>query len=658
MVRIALVNMPFAAAEMPSIALTQLKARLGDELGGAVECEVLYPNLDCLSYVGPQLYEIISNSTQANTAGLGDWFFSPAAFPELADDPDVYLLHHFSGHQAQLEMLRRHLVEKREGAGAFLDQLIDRHRLASYDLVGFTSMFCQNVANFAVAKRLKQRRPEIVTVVGGANCEAPMGSVIAKHVPWIDFVFSGPGLHTFPRFVSRLAAGEGDELHRITGVLSRQKLAAPERVGGREIGEELDIAVDVPLDYDDYFAAVDRTLGKGTSLRPKVPFETSRGCWWGERSHCTFCGLNGATMSYRAMPPEQALRLLHGLFARYSSRVSVFESVDNILPREYLTDLLPRLETPPGVALFYEVKADLKEREMAALARAGVTRIQPGIESIATTTLKLMRKGTTSFQNLKFLKYCQRYGVDAFWNLLIGFPNEPEEVYRKYHADLPLLTHLQPPTGVFPVRFDRFSPYHARPAEYGLKLRPCDFYAMVYPFPRADLEDFAYFFVDEDYEAQYLASTARWLGRLRERVSRWQQLWQPRSGRPRPELTLRPGAGAPVVYDSRGDIAVEHRLEPLGARILELLEEHCRLGRLVERLDGAAEPEIAAELASLQRRGLVFEEGGMVLSLVLRPDGEPARQAVRRAEAGERPSLVQARDASSPGAYFAKEALT
>ena len=34
------------------------------------------------------------------------------------------------------------------------------------------------------------------------------------------------------------------------------------------------------------------------SWQPSVFVETSRGCWWGERMHCTFCGLNGATMAY------------------------------------------------------------------------------------------------------------------------------------------------------------------------------------------------------------------------------------------------------------------------------------------------------------------------------------------------------------------------
>jgi ribosomal peptide maturation radical SAM protein 1 len=620
MYRAALINMPFAAVDLPSIALTQLKGMLGQDLSNLVQSEVLYPNFDFINYLGPSLYDVISKTVQANTAGLGDWFFSQAAFPDKPDIEDAYLVRYFSEHRAQLEMFRLQLREKRRNVGAFLDALIDRYGLDHYSLVGFTSMFSQNTACFAMARKLKERNPGIVIVMGGANCESPMGDVIARHVPWVDFVFSGPALRSFPRLVGHLLRGEPEACDEIPGVLSRGKVLLQGPEPRREIGEELDISVDIPLDYDDYFEALDQTVGLRAQIHPRLPFETSRGCWWGERSHCTFCGLNGMTMKYRSLPSEQALTLLHGLFDRYASRVTEFESVDNILPREYLTEVLPRLETPEGASLFYEIKADLKEREMAVLAAARVTRIQPGIEALSTTTLKLMRKGTTSFQNIKFLKYCQRYRIEALWNLLVGFPNEPEEVYVKYHDDLPLLTHLQPPSGAFPVRFDRFSPYHSQAREYGLKLKPSEHYEMIYPFPKDEFQNFAYFFVDEDYQARYIAVTARWLGKLRERIAHWQIRWHQRDRRLKPELTIKQSRGRQVVYDSRSGTVVEHVISPLCWRVLDLLEEQHRLSWLVEKLAPLSEDEIATGIILLKQKGLLFEEEGIYLSLVIRPE--------------------------------------
>ncbi len=620
--RIALINMPFGAVDIPSIALAQLDAVVKARFEGRVESRVHHLNLDFVPYLGLDLCEVIANTVQANTAGLGDWFFKRAAFPDMADDPEEYLLRHFSGQRSLLERLRRELVDRREEVAGFLDELIGLHGLDQVPLVGFTSMFCQNVATFAMARRLKERNPGVVTVMGGANCESSMGAVIARNVEPIDFVFSGPALKTFPDFVARLLAGRPEECHEIRGVLSRRKLAAGAG-GGPEIGEELDIEVEVRLDYDGYLAELDEKL-PGLAIEPKIPFETSRGCWWGERSHCTFCGLNGNTMSYRAMPPKQALRTLHGLFDRYAGRASEFRSVDNILPREYLTDVLPYLETPEHVSLFYEVKADLKEREMAALAAARVIKIQPGVEAMATSTLKLMRKGTTSFQNLKLLKHCLRYGVEAFWNLLVGFPGEPEEVYEKYVRDLPLLVHLQPPSGSFPVRFDRFSPYFTQAKQYGLKLRPCDFYSLVYPFTPQDLSEMAYFFVDETFDAAYARNTAKWLGRLRERIDHWHVRWQQRDGRLKPELAIRERSGERVVYDSRSGSAVEHRVGPQGLRLLALLERQQRLQQLQEKLPDLDPAEVERQLRALQERGLLFEEDGLLMSLVVQEAGAPS----------------------------------
>jgi magnesium-protoporphyrin IX monomethyl ester (oxidative) cyclase len=217
--------------------------------------------------------------------------------------------------------------------------------------------------------------------------------------------------------------------------------------------------------------------------------------------------------------------------------------------------------------------------------------------------------------------------------LLVGFPHEPEEVYRKYCKDLPLLVHLQPPTGAYPVRFDRFSPYHMQAREYGLKLKPCEFYEMLYPFPPAELDDLAYFFVDADFSARYAATTALWLGKLRERVAHWQIRWGQRDRRLKPELTVRQTHGTPLVYDSRSGAAIEHALSPTGWRVLEALEEQHRLPRLVEKIDGVPEAEIAAEIAELRRRGLLFEEDGLYLSLVLRSEDHPALAAQPRAQA-------------------------
>ena len=521
------------------------------------------------------------------------------------------------------------LLQRRESLDELLDRLIDRYELESFSMIGLTSMFVQNLACIALARKLKQRDASIVTLMGGANCKAPMGTVLAKHVDPVDFVFSGPALKTLPEFLRHHLDGRPERCHQMPGVYSQQKIASQlsASLSGShpEIGPDLDIDEPLTLDYDEYMRSV-QSHAALKEIPVYLPFETSRGCWWGERAHCTFCGLNGSTMKYRAMKPQSAVDQLRGLVERYP-QVDHFHAVDNILPREYLTDFLPHVPKREGLRIFYEVKADLKRDQLAILASAGVTEVQPGIEALNTSTLRRMKKGTTVFQNLDFLKNCLRYGIEPSWNLLIGFPGEPEEVYRKYLDDIPRLTHLPPPGGTFPVRFDRYSPYFTQAKEYGLKLVPYDSYEMLYPFPNDDLEQLAYFFADQNYSSPYMQTTAKWIRKLQDCIADWRRQWEASARGDVPRLDLREDAGQTLIRDSRGEADREFAIDPLQADVLAALERPLDRTRLAGHVPDLSAAELDQCIASLDSRGLLFHEDGRYLSLVMDRQSAPVEAA-------------------------------
>jgi ribosomal peptide maturation radical SAM protein 1 len=621
MYTIALINMPLGNLSLPSIALTQLSAVLRKRLGDAVDVRVLYLNHDFAHYLSTGAYQEMNAFTH-HPAGLGEWFFRQVAFPELPDNADEYFQRYYPQHDAHNRLIKEFVVEKRAGLAAHFDEMIDRYGLDRVDLVGFTSMFSQNVATLGMARRIKERNPGVVVVMGGANCEAPMGRELVDLAPQLDFVFSGPSLKSFPELVRCLAAGDAEGCHRINGVFSRRNqvegggcgIDAPVQLGApvvRAFGDDDDINDPVELEYGPFLDQYEANFPG--EPQPTLMFETSRGCWWGERAHCTFCGLNGSTISYRSMKPALALQLLNTLF-QHSDRVTHLQSVDNILPKSYLTDFLPYLDTPPNMDLFYEVKADLTEEEFRILARARVKLIQPGIEALNTGTLKLMRKGTSSFQNLQFLINCARYDISPGWNLLIGFPGEEIQVYEKYLADIPLLTHLPPPGGVFPVRFDRFSPYYTEADDYKLQLHPLDWYELTYPYGIESLMRLAYYFADRNYTATYATNVARMVGRLREKVDRWIALWHDPSRAPRLELRTRDGRT--TVIDSRSGQLLEYPIRDQARRVLDALAKPKKLVNLVDELQDV---DVEAELAVLHERGLVFQENERILSLVIPP---------------------------------------
>jgi ribosomal peptide maturation radical SAM protein 1 len=291
------------------------------------------------------------------------------------------------------------------------------------------------------------------------------------------------------------------------------------------------------------------------------------------------------------------------------------ESVDNILPKNYLESVFPKLETPPSMYLFYEVKADLSEEDMRVLSKSRVKVVQPGIESLATSTLKLMKKGVSSFSNITFLMNCLVYEIYPVWNLLVGFPREGAEIYRKYLSDLPKLVHLPPPTGVYPVRFDRYSPYFKQAKEYGLDLKPLPFYNLTYPFDEESLRHMAYYFGDQNYRAAYVQATAEYIVRLQQLIGVWKQRWK--SGLA-PALYMQRRDGKVIIYDSRSGAEDTYELSDLSARMLQHLSRRKGVAELRDALHDVTETELTDELTRLMDRNLIFDEGDRYMSIVVR----------------------------------------
>jgi ribosomal peptide maturation radical SAM protein 1 len=614
--RIAFVNMPFADWHRPSFALSQLTSLIHRDFGGEVSADVYYVNQDMATFLGPENYEAMTGMAHHVNTGLGDWLFRQIAFPETPDNFDEYFQRFYPGRAWAPH--REQILAIRPGLLSFCEDLIDRYRLADADIIGFSSMFAQNVPSMALARLIKDRNPNALTVIGGANCEAPMGAVIAELVPAIDFIFSGPALETFPAFVRCVLDGDPQAADAIGGVVSKRNCREP---GARDaLGREHNID-DVCLpDYGSFTQALDEhaELESSGTASPVLPFETSRGCWWGERSHCTFCGLNGQNMGYRAMSPELAVEQFGWLFG-FAGRYRALTCTDNVMPRHYPAKVFEQLETPPGVSIFYEVKLPLSRRDLKRMVAAGVTVVQPGIEALATSTLKLMAKGTTAFHNLQFLKNCIDLGITPSWNLLIGFPGEEVAVYEHYAANLSRLTHLPPPSGVFMIRFDRYSPYYDRRQEYGLDLHPMDNYALTYPFGSAALRQLAYFFADHNM-APFTLNAVQWHARLSKLVEDWKAAW-PEPG-PRHELRLEGSDAAGWrIRDTRSGRPVLHQADGITSALIRRLASPGQQAQIAA--GWAGDPGVfESRLGWLRDQRMLFEEDGKMLSLVLSGDDE------------------------------------
>jgi ribosomal peptide maturation radical SAM protein 1 len=272
--------------------------------------------------------------------------------------------------------------------------------------------------------------------------------------------------------------------------------------------------------YDDFFAQLGGAELKVTEA-PRLLFETARGCWWGAKKHCTFCGLNGSTMTFRSKSASRAIAELSSLTARYPNLpISV---VDNILDMKYFKDFIPALiERELRLDLFYEIKANLSKEQLKLLHDAGIHDVQPGIESLSTNVLALMRKGVTSLQNVQLLKWCKELGLRPYWNIIWGFPGEEPSDYSDLAALVKLIEHLTPPLGASQIRLDRFSPNFDQAADFGFRdVRPYPAYKHIYPLPESVVSNLAYYFTFGYVQPQ---PVDRYTQALAIQVDEWRQV--------------------------------------------------------------------------------------------------------------------------------------
>lgn len=607
--KIVLINMPSASLEMPSLALTQLASVVKERLGDSVTVETVYLNLDFAHYVGGhQNYR--KHFVEASfMTGVGDWFFRQSAFPEFADNSADYLHRFYFSENAETRFARELLIEKRDGLDDFLDRMIEKYNLGNADIVGFTTLFSQVVSSCAMAKRLKAHHPNIVTCMGGAACEGQAGQTIAAQIKTIDYVFSGPSLISFPTFVEHLMASRQIDCHRINGISSAQ--STTDSYDFFTQGDERDINTNIELDYTSFLDAFEEAFPE-REIQPILLFETSRGCYWAEKSVCTFCGLNGSQRQYRQMTPENAIRQIVSLY-RWVPRCPAFVAVDTAMPKDFGSTVFSFLNVPDEMKMMYEVRTDLSSKDLATMCSNGVGALQPGVEALSTATLKLMHKGISAFTNIRFLKACSYLPLSLYWNLLIYSPGEEESTYERYLRKIPLLTHLAPPTGVYPIMFVRHSCYTESPETYGLDLYPHDFYGLTYPFNDANIRAIANHFVDRNSNANIIDG---WLEKLNNVVRDWHTRWLGGDNKPQARLCLIEEGGSYHVYDSRSGAEIEHPVSKTAKLILNELEKPARTKELARALCSIPAEEVEREINLMLEQGLLFEENGQYLSLV------------------------------------------
>jgi ribosomal peptide maturation radical SAM protein 1 len=618
-VDVLLVSLPFGILRSPSLALGILQARLN---AAGISAKSRHFTLDYAARVGPDLYNKIASGLPRTTDLLGEWIFSHAISPKTTAQQEKYLARVFGARwdsdqssdeinngvsnekTAQLAETVLNLVGT---VKEFVEYAASEILKYSPKIVGFTTVFQQNIATIAVASRLRQLRPSLKIVMGGANCEGPMGQELARTFPFIDLIISGEADLVIVPLIQSLLAGEDPHTS-----LRVQRYVEPASGSGRCIQTRIvtDLNNYVSPSFDDYFRDLSRFWNEDV-IKVHIPLETSRGCWWGMTNHCTFCGLNGSTMSFRSRQPADALQEIVENVNRHPGTKICF--VDNILDYRYYDSFLPKLaQLGADLNLFYEIKSNVTKPQVNALRDAGVTHIQPGIESFSNQVLKIMKKGVSAIRNIQLLKWCSEFGIRVDWNFLWGFPGEDPNEYQKMALLVPLLCHLQPPARGSEIRLDRFSPNFTRSSELGFfNVRPYEAYYDIYDgVSREAVFNLSYFFqANTEIDGQIEEYTRN----LSHAIKRWRASYR------RNALIYLELNGRVVIFDSRSMLfgTRVHVLDLLESKILLLCDTARSASSVAKEVPDSLLADITGIIDGLCEKGVMWFDGQQYVSLAV-----------------------------------------
>ena len=441
---------PFFELHYPSLGAHVLQA-CGRAAGFRVR--VLYANLLCASFIGLRRYRTFSQAPLGTF--VGERLFARSAYgtAPLGRRGQMLTLERIHG----TALAPAIYDDDRQFGGAYHFDLLDTEALIpawveamgryiaslGVPVIGATTTFQQTAPAIALLRAARRYTTDAITIIGGANCEGEMAEGIRSLAPFIDYVFSGESEASVPA-VSRGPSNAASALP------IRSSRAVRARTWTR---------------CRHWSTTTTSSSGRGPSRRRTAPrsdrppssYETSRGCWWGQKQHCTFCGLNGEGMGFRTRSAERVIAEIRTLAGKYHPASIIM--ADNIMPYEYFSTVLPRLAKElPGLKIFYEQKANLSRERLVLLRDAGIHSIQPGIEALSTDLLRLMRKGTTARQNVGLLRDARGVADLPHVESALGIPRRSALVVRGDARDASVAPSPSAALRIHPARIRPLQP--------------------------------------------------------------------------------------------------------------------------------------------------------------------------------------------------------
>lgn len=287
-------------------------------------------------------------------------------------------------------------------------------------MVGFTCYLWNIDRTLWIAERLKERRPELLVILGGPEITADNAWVLRQ--PAVDYAAIGEGEQTFVELLSALLDGDAP-LRAIDGLYVASSMRA------QASGKSLSLPFRRPLASLDpisspYLAGILDAADEQVLL-----LETIRGCVF----KCKFCYY---PKSYDALYFVDEAKIVENLrHARQRGAREVVLLDPTLNQRKNFADfvrLLARENADRQFTYFGELRAEGITPEIARLLReANFTEVEVGLQSVDPLAMDLMDRKNNLRAFERGVRAMMDAGIDVKIDLIIGLPGDTADSVRR-----------------------------------------------------------------------------------------------------------------------------------------------------------------------------------------------------------------------------------
>ncbi len=277
-----------------------------------------------------------------------------------------------------------------------------------------------------LAKKLKEKNPELLIVLGGQVCIDQMQGLQLKKSRDIDIIVRGEGEHTLKRIAD--VFGKKGKVEDCKGCLVRKGKSFVD-CGEDERIKDPD-SIPYP-DFDDYNLELYYDDYELTRAAKALPIILSRGC----NNPCDFC------LQRKVWKDKLFARKAKSVFyelvrnkEKYGITKFVFADLllnGNLLELERLCDLIIENNFPCSWWGSAKIDKRMDLNFFKKLRKAGCHQLDLGIESASDHVLKAMGKTYTSEDIREFLKNMKKADIAIGSNFILGHPSESREEFMK-----------------------------------------------------------------------------------------------------------------------------------------------------------------------------------------------------------------------------------